>query len=131
MDPNQYEGLLNLIRGLDGRVENLRAAVHGRFLQLEQRVDALENRSSTTIATPRDVRPGPVHPPMGMTPTNERMQQVARRGRGIDRPSARASGNQRETAGSGYGENATYLPYVIEAIALKNQDRAQDNQRKW
>jgi hypothetical protein len=129
MERNQYEELSNMIRGLGDKLENLRAAVHGRFNQLEQRVHALENQSGLPTASSRDIR-RPVHPPMGMTPTNEGMQ-LAHRGRGIDRPSARASGNQWETARSGYGENATYLPYVIEAIALKNQGRAKDNQRKW
>jgi hypothetical protein len=130
MDQNQYEGLFNLIRGLDGRLESLRAAVHDRFTRLEQRVGALENQSGTTTAISRDVRRGPVHLPTGAMPTNEGMPP-ARRGRGTDRPTNRAPGGHQETSGHGYGGNATYLPFVIEAIALKQQCRAPDDQRTW
>jgi hypothetical protein len=133
MNEEQVRKLIGMIKALDSKIETLKNEVGGRFNEMERRIANIEG------ALPGLVGPGQSHTPSrgptsAATNAGHGSNPLPRRGAYSPKQPPRGPSDQRADPPSravGYSDNVTFLPFVIERIAWRHQQKAPNDSHIW
>jgi hypothetical protein len=133
MNQEQVNQLVGMIQAIDGKIDAFKDEVRNRFDDLEQRMTNVEG-AAARIAGPAFPGAPPRASSSGVPNSGYGDNPLPRREAYISHQPARGPPDQRggwSSKSTGSKENATYLPYAIEHIAKKYQQRAAGDKRHW
>jgi hypothetical protein len=133
MNQEKITQLVGMIQALDGKIDAFKDEVGSRFNDLEQRMTSLEGavagaaRPVLLGAPPRAASPVVRNSGYGTNPLPRRECYRA------PQPALETSVHRAAPSAKAIGStsNATFLPFAIERIAKKHQQKFADDKRHW
>jgi hypothetical protein len=123
MSSQQLAQVLDAIQGLGNQMDAMKAEFKTRLDNLERRVTNIEG-AIIRLAGPGALA-GQAHPSSLSTVSSGHRHFL------VNPPVSGPSQTTQPSRASGSRENASFLPFVIEAIAKKAKNRDAHDDRKW